>query len=60
MILILFAYIIGCVGASGLILHYSRIRPNPKSKCHKVKYKKNDSSNNRTNSNRSIGNKNGN
>jgi len=36
MILILFAYIIGCVGATALIMHYSKIKPNPKSKCHKV------------------------
>jgi hypothetical protein len=60
MILIGIVYLIGCVGATALIMHYSIIKPNPKSKCHKVKYKKNGSSNNRSNANRSTGNKNGN
>ena len=54
------SYIIFCVAATALIMKHSKIKPNPKSKCHKVKYKNNDNSNNRISANRSTGNKNGN
>lgn len=58
--LIVISYIIFCLGATALIMKHSKIKPNPKSKCHNIKNKKNDSSNNRISANRSARNKNGN